>query len=135
MSLAPRCPQCRVPLRVTRLCDVCATGIPVQRVEPRILEPLPPKQLLAALQDLCVEENPPPKEEPPPPPKERVTTVEIITLPCETPDCRQEAMYNADGLRRLRAKAQPARCLACRATRRKETMNEAWTRYKTKHAL
>ena len=137
MSLAPRCPQCRVPMRVTRLCVVCEAGIPVQHIEPRTQEPIRPSGLLVMLQALAaLEEEPPPVTGSPPipAPQERITTTATVTLACEAPGCSATATYNVDGLRRLRAKAQPARCLPCRQRRRKETLNEAWSRYKTKHA-
>ena len=136
MSLAPRCPQCRVPMRVTRLCVVCEAGVPVQRIEPRTQETMRPSGLLVMLQALAaLEEDTPPVPASPtiPAPIERITTTETVTLACETPGCPATATYNVDGLRRLRAKAQPARCLPCRQRRRKETLNEAWSRYKTKH--
>ena len=123
-------------MRVARLCVVCEAGAPVQRIEPRTQETIRPSGLLAMLQTLAdLEEEPPTAPVSPdiPAPKERITTMETVTLACETPECQETATYNVNGLRRLRAKAQPARCLSCRQRRRKKTLNEAWARYKTKH--
>ena len=126
MSLAPRCPQCRVPLRTTRLCVVCEAGIVVQRLEAvmpvpvlgPLLAPATPDQGAAAVAPVLRGQKPP---------------VPQVEVRCDMPGCTHLASYHPDGLRRLQAKGQPTRCAACRQARRHTTTAQAWQRYQTKH--
>lgn len=130
MSMAPRCPQCRVPLPSTRLCAVCQAGIVMRRVEYPTMSGI-------------LESSSPPRSSSPRPragrtnptvaPSSRITPAARVEVPCGTPGCGILVSYHADGFRRLQANGHPPRCDACRQQQRKATTAQAWARYKVKH--
>ena len=127
MSLAPRCPQCRVPLRITQLCVVCEAGIVVQRVD------------TISSADMAFQAPVPVSVAPveAPSPEVRVTPPQMpppqVQVSCGEPGCSNQATYHPAGLRRLQARGEFPRCTACKQERRHVSMTSAWKRYQAKH--